>query len=136
MNDDINLPLFVYGTLLSDQPAFDLIAGAVERSALARAPGLVLASVGPYPLAAPGVGEVVGEVHWLRATQAPLLLDRLTQYEGPEYTPTRHQVFVLPHQTPLLAWLFLGDPAQAARLPAVPNGDWRAWRKRHQTHTR
>jgi gamma-glutamylcyclotransferase (GGCT)/AIG2-like uncharacterized protein YtfP len=130
MHDTVYLPLFVYGTLLSDQPAFDLIADAVERTAPARAPGLRMVNVGHYPLAAPGDGEIVGELHWLRREGYQARLDLLAEYEGPEYTLTQMNVFDLESGQLIAAWLFLGDPALAAHLPPIPHGDWRAWVQR------
>jgi gamma-glutamylcyclotransferase (GGCT)/AIG2-like uncharacterized protein YtfP len=130
MKDTVYLPLFVYGTLLSDQPAFDLIAGAVERSAQAQALGFIMANVGRYPLAAPGEGMIVGELHWLRREGYEALLALLTDYEGPEYRRTQVEVVDRESGQPITAWLFLGDPALAARLPPVPQGDWRAWVQR------
>ena len=125
-----HLPLFVYGTLMSDQPAFDLIAPSVVRSVAGMASGLVMYSVGPYPLAAPGVGVIQGEIHWLQPAGYDALLGELERYEGPEYTRVRHVVHEQAKPAHSFdAWLFLGDGAQAALLPLIPTGDWRAWRQ-------
>lgn len=130
MDDYTYLPLFVYGTLMTDQPAFDLIAGAVERSARAWLPGLALYHVGRYPLAAPGEGTVYGEVHWLRLAGYGELLKELELYEGPEYRRTRHLAFIDEEDRGAIeAWVFTGTSEYASRLPPIPGGDWRAWRR-------
>jgi gamma-glutamylcyclotransferase (GGCT)/AIG2-like uncharacterized protein YtfP len=129
MHDYTYLPLFVYGTLMTDQPAFDLIAGAVERSARARLPGLALYNVGRYPLAAPGQGTIDGEIHWLRLEGYAELLKELELYEGPEYRRTRHLAFIAGEdQGRIDVWVFTGTSEYASRLPPMPGGDWRAWR--------
>ncbi len=125
-----HLPLFVYGTLMSDQPAFDLIAPSVVRSVAGLAPGLVMYSVGPYPLAAPGVGVIQGEIHWLQPADYDALLGELERYEGPEYRRVRRVVHEQANPArPFDAWLFLGDAAQTDHFPLIPAGDWRAWRQ-------
>jgi gamma-glutamylcyclotransferase (GGCT)/AIG2-like uncharacterized protein YtfP len=124
---DHNLPLFVYGTLLSDQPAFDLIAAAVEHSAPGVVDGLALHSVGPYPLAVPGIGQIHGELHWLRADGYVALLGELELYEGPAYVRRAYPVRQRDTNERVAAWIFIGDPAQAAHLPLIPHGHWRRW---------
>ena len=61
----IQHPLFVYGTLMSDQRAFYRLAPAVTRSVRALLPDAQLFAVSWYPVAVSGAGEVHGEVHWL-----------------------------------------------------------------------
>lgn len=130
MHDYAYLPLFVYGTLMTDQPAFDLITGAVERSVRAWLPGLALYNVGRYPLAAPGEGTVYGEIHWLRQAGYVELLKELELYEGPEYRRTRHLAFTDGEdQGAIEVWVFTGGLEYASRLPRIPSGDWRVWRR-------
>jgi gamma-glutamylcyclotransferase (GGCT)/AIG2-like uncharacterized protein YtfP len=129
MHDYAYLPLFVYGTLMTDQPAYNLIAGAVERSARAWLPGLALYNVGRYPLAAPGEGTVYGEIHWLRQAGYAELLKELELYEGPEYRRARHQAFIEGRdETAIEVWVFIGESEYARRLPRISGGDWQAWR--------
>lgn len=126
MNDYAYLPLFVYGTLMTGQPAFDLIARAVERSAQARLPGLALYDVGRYPLAAPGEGTVYGEIHWLRPVGYVALLKELELYEGPEYRRVRQMVYTdEAGEAPIEVWVFIGERAYASRLLRISTGDWR-----------
>jgi gamma-glutamylcyclotransferase (GGCT)/AIG2-like uncharacterized protein YtfP len=129
MNAPPSLPLFVYGTLLTDQPAFPLLAHAVERSAPAVVDGLTLYSVGRYPLALPGLGQIVGEVHWLRHDHDATLLVELDQYEGAEYTRQQWSARLVQPSQLVTVWVYVGDPRISVNLPPVPHGDWRAWLK-------
>ncbi len=127
------LPLFVYGTLMTGQPAFPLLAGAVVRSALASLRGLALYNVGRYPLAAPAAPEsqIAGELHWLRAADYPARLARLDAYEGPEYQRVCYWADCpTVAADPIQAWVFIGQVDYAARLQPIPQGDWRAWIQR------
>jgi gamma-glutamylcyclotransferase (GGCT)/AIG2-like uncharacterized protein YtfP len=121
------LPLFVYGTLLSDQPAFPLLAYAVELSAPAKIDGLTLYNVGRYPIAVPGPGQIVGEVHWVRQDSYAALLAELDQYEGGEYTRQPWSARLDQPLQRVTVWIYVGDPLISTKLPQVPNGDWRAW---------
>jgi gamma-glutamylcyclotransferase (GGCT)/AIG2-like uncharacterized protein YtfP len=127
INQAAYLPLFVYGTLLSGQPAFHLIAHAVERFAPAKAPGLVMHNVGRYPIAVPGQGQIVGEVHWLYPERYVALLAELDEYEGAEYKRQVYTALLTGDQQTAEVWIFVGDPVYAARFPLVPDGDWRRW---------
>jgi gamma-glutamylcyclotransferase (GGCT)/AIG2-like uncharacterized protein YtfP len=120
------LPHFVYVTLLTDQPAHYLIAASIVQSAAASVAGLALYSVGRYPIAVPGAGQVIGEVHWLQPTNYTALLQELEAYEGPEYTRTRW-LAQLADERQLAVWVFTGEPAAAQHLPVITTGDWRAW---------
>jgi gamma-glutamylcyclotransferase (GGCT)/AIG2-like uncharacterized protein YtfP len=133
MTDEVlYLPLFVYGTLMSDQPAFDLIAASVERSLAGRVGGLVMVDMGRYPLAVAGDGVIVGEIHWLRRDGYRVLLHELAMYEGPEYMRARYFAHPLDGSPPIAVWLFVGQPAVAVEKRRIPSGDWRAWRHRQE----
>lgn len=121
------LPLFVYGTLMTGQPAFSLLAPSVERSAPACIPGLVLYNIGRYPIAAPGPATLIGEVHWLREEGYANLLTQLEQYEGSEYTRQRYAAHLSDDRSPVDVWVFVGDPAYATQFPTIPSGDWRTY---------
>jgi gamma-glutamylcyclotransferase (GGCT)/AIG2-like uncharacterized protein YtfP len=122
-----HLPLFVYGTLLTGQPAFDLIAAASIRAASARVAGLSMYNVGRYPMATPGAGELIGELHWLYTQLYAQLLVDLKAYEGPEYTRRRCLARLVEDNTSVEAWVFVGEQAYGARFPAIAHGDWRRW---------
>lgn len=118
-------PLFVYGTLMSDQRAFHLLAPAVTHSARAALTEADLHVVSWYPLAVPGTGTVHGEVHWLDHQTYAAVLARLDEYEGDEYVRLVRPV-QLPTGERVEAWVYLGDPASAQTLPRLEHGDWRA----------
>lgn len=122
------LPLFVYGTLLSDQPAFPLFAAASVHFLPAEMKDLCLYNVGRYPIAAAGTGSVTGEVHWLHEAGYDALLARLDQYEGDEYRRVQREAVILgAHgvEQSVAVWIYLGDPTYAAQFDLISNGDWR-----------
>lgn len=119
-------PLFVYGTLMSDQRAFHLLADAVTRSARAALTDADLHVVSWYPLAVPGTGMVHGEVHRLDHQAYAAVLARLDEYEGDEYVRLVRPV-QLPTGEQVDAWVYLGDPTPAQALPRLEHGDWRAY---------
>jgi gamma-glutamylcyclotransferase (GGCT)/AIG2-like uncharacterized protein YtfP len=119
-----HLPLFVYGTLMSGQPAHKRLAGSMLRLEKAQLQGVSLHVVSWYPLAAPGDGEVHGEVVWLRSEGYAELLTALDAYEGDEYTRVVRSVRI-PGGDTISCWVYLATAATAARYPRVPDGDWR-----------
>nr|WP_290666798.1 gamma-glutamylcyclotransferase family protein [Ardenticatena sp.] len=130
--------LFVYGTLLSDQPNHRRIRPFidVEQTMSAVLPGAVLHDAGAYPMAVRGVGRVIGEVVWLRPECAHEALARLDEYEGvAEGLYTReHATVITPCCGPIVeAWVYWGNPRIAARYPRIPSGDWRQQRRQKRT---
>lgn len=117
-------PLFVYGTLMSDQRAFHRLADAVTRSAPARLPDADLYVVSWYPIAVPGAGQIHGEVHWLAADASHRVLAQLDEYEGDEYVRAVRRV-TLADGDEVEAWVYLGDAAAAHGLAHLNHGDWR-----------
>lgn len=130
------LPLFAYGTLMSDQPAFPRLAHAVDRHVPAVLDNIVLHAIGWYPMAIPGAGQVLGEVIWLKPALFEEVLAALDAYEGDEYTRVRCIATLAggpavdqddDHEDEQVeCWLYLGDPAIAAAYPLVKGGNWRA----------
>jgi gamma-glutamylcyclotransferase (GGCT)/AIG2-like uncharacterized protein YtfP len=116
--------LFVYGTLMSGERAFALFAAASLRSVAARLHNARLHNVDGYPIAVLGKGTVSGEVHWLDPAQLPSLLQQLDHYEGDEYVRTICSVHLATGEQ-CEAWVYLGDPTAAERLPLIRGGDWR-----------
>jgi gamma-glutamylcyclotransferase (GGCT)/AIG2-like uncharacterized protein YtfP len=84
-------------------------------------------NVGRYPIAAPGPGQIIGEVHWLYPERYSALLTELEEYEGSEYQRRVHTARLASEQQTVEVWLFVGDPVYAARFPLVPGGDWQKW---------
>lgn len=121
------LPLFVYGTLLSDQPAFYLIAAHVVKSAPATVLGLTLHDAGHYPIAVPGADHITGEVHWLRTAGYAALIKKLDIYEGAEYTRQRYQALLTADRQLVDVWVFVGILKHGKCFPLIADGNWRNW---------
>lgn len=122
------LPLFVYGTLMSDQPAFPRFAHASICHVSAQLSDIVLHSVGRYPIAADGAGVLHGELHWLSEEQYTQLLNQLDEYEGDEYVRVQRQATVMSGAQRgqiVTAWIYLGTAEYAATFPRLISGDWR-----------
>lgn len=123
--------LFVYGTLLSDQPNHRLLRPFIdpEQTLAAVLPGAVLHDAGAYPMVVRGVGRVLGEVVWVRPECADEALAQLDAYEDvADGLYTRETATVItPCCGPIVdAWVYWGNPHIAARYPRIPSGDWRA----------
>jgi gamma-glutamylcyclotransferase (GGCT)/AIG2-like uncharacterized protein YtfP len=127
-----HLPLFVYGTLMSGQPAFHLVAPSVMRSTQAVVYGLVMHDAGAYPVALPGEGCIVGEVLWLSDAGYVSLLDILAAYEGPEYRREQYTAHLNGVEGTVEAWVFVGAAGFASQMPLVSDGDWRQWLRRQR----
>lgn len=131
------LPLFVYGTLMSGERAYGRFSHAVERSAPATLAETDLYSLGHYPMAVSGDGMVTGEVHWLDPAAHDRVLAQLDEYEGVGVGYARMQVTVqiimavVERATEggqqILAWAYLGLDHIAEQHPKIENGDWRAY---------
>jgi gamma-glutamylcyclotransferase (GGCT)/AIG2-like uncharacterized protein YtfP len=127
---ETQLPLFVYGTLLTGERAHSLLANSVERKAHAVMPGAVLYSLGAYPMLMDGHGQVSGEVVWITAEAYQELLAVLDGYEGPPYTRRRRSIRVfgcdeVRHGGEIDAWVYVGNEIPL-ESPQVPGGDWRS----------
>ncbi|MBW7882010.1 MAG: gamma-glutamylcyclotransferase [Caldilineaceae bacterium] len=117
-------PLFVYGTLLSTQKAYPLLAPAVARSAIAWIDGATLHDLGPYPMLVAGSGRVFGEAHWLNPTRYTATLHQLDAYEGKDYERVLRPVQVDGLDRPVQAWVYVGNLELAMQYPLVLDGRW------------
>lgn len=115
--------LFVYGSLLSGEPAHPLLAGARFIGPARTAAGFELVDLGDYPaLLRAGEAQVAGELYEV----SDEILAAVDVYEGCPEIYARRRIE-----------LEGGDPAEAyvmnaeehARgLPRVTSGDWRSRR--------
>lgn len=129
-------PLFVYGTLMQGESADSHLAEHVVRRRPALLPRADLHALGWYPMAVPGQGQVLGELLWLSEPHYHALLALLDLYEGDEYVRRLTPVASREDRTAagdhadasIRAWVYWGEPEHARRFPAVPSGDWRAFR--------
>jgi gamma-glutamylcyclotransferase (GGCT)/AIG2-like uncharacterized protein YtfP len=135
----VELPFFVYGTLLSGEVNHGLFLRGRTRSAEpGRLTGAVLYDGPGYPYAVPDPGGVVsGElVTALPEAYGELLagLDRLEEYVpgSPRnlYERIERDVVRDADGVTVRAWVYVAAPAVAARLRAggklIEGGDWRA----------
>jgi gamma-glutamylcyclotransferase (GGCT)/AIG2-like uncharacterized protein YtfP len=77
--------IFVYGTLMSDQPMHGLLGDAELVSRIRTAPRYELVHLGPYPaLLRGGATSVRGELYRVPSTALPAL----DEYEGDQYERT------------------------------------------------
>ncbi len=123
--------LFVYGTLMAGECNADRIPdGLVLRRRTARVRG-VLVDLGRYPaLRLDGSGgDVIGEPLQFSPAPAPALLAELDAFEGPGYARHTLTVLVDGEFAPVVAWGFV-QISRGADGPTIPDGDWRAWRRR------
>jgi gamma-glutamylcyclotransferase (GGCT)/AIG2-like uncharacterized protein YtfP len=132
----LQLPLFVYGTLLSGEINHDLfLRGRTRREEPGRLSGAVLYDGPGYPYA---VEERGGVVHGELVTARPdeyeellVALDRLEEYDpsDPRSLYQRVEREVTGAGGAVRAWVYLAAPAVTARLRArgklIESGDWR-----------
>lgn len=118
------LPVFTYGTLMSNQRAFGLLAKVVTHTVAARLDGARLHDVGPYPMLVLAGGDpVYGELHWLDPLQYDRTLRLLDAYEGKLYRREPVAVATAEEQR-VTGWVFVGNEVVACRYPVVPSGRW------------
>ncbi len=134
--------VFVYGSLKRGQSNHHLIASACFEGE-ARAPGLVLHDLGPFPMAI--AAALAGSAAWTEyeneastvndsersnlSIQGEVFavdgetLQKLDRLEGVPrlYQRHRRQLHDGRH-----AWIYLGQPHQVRHVPALPDGQWPA----------
>jgi gamma-glutamylcyclotransferase (GGCT)/AIG2-like uncharacterized protein YtfP len=123
----VNLPVFVYGSLMSagDQGA---LLGSLGRSA-ARARGALYHLPAGYPALMLGADDVVyGE---LVEAPGPRLLALLDQYEGvSEGLFSREQIDVEVGLRRVKAWAYVMERPEARGAKRLKSGRWRCIRRR------
>jgi gamma-glutamylcyclotransferase (GGCT)/AIG2-like uncharacterized protein YtfP len=117
----VNLPLFVYGTLLADAPQAGLLAGLARRAATTN--GRLFRMPQGYPALVPGSeGEVTGE---LVASPGPRL-GLLDRYEGlAEGVYRRVVIPVRSAGATLEAWAYVMPEAALRGGAPMRSGRWR-----------
>lgn len=106
----------VYGTLKRGQVNHHWLDGVACHGRV-RLENLVLHDLGPFPMAVPGQGVVVGELYQV---DAPLLasLDRL------EGVPRLYQRWRCRPPGGPWSWVYLGRPYQVRHSPVLVDGCW------------
>ena len=138
---------FVYGTLRPGQPNFGRISRLVAEVQPAVLPDHVLYGRElPFPYAAPGAGQVVGDLLRIRLggmEESLRILDMLEGYRG-EGRPNHYErlaVSVVTADGMRTAWVYLASASILVRLTpdqAIASGDWcrRAGRTIHAARVR
>jgi gamma-glutamylcyclotransferase (GGCT)/AIG2-like uncharacterized protein YtfP len=121
------LPLFVYGTLMTGASQAGLLAGLGRTTAMVR--GSLWSLPAGYPaLCLEGDDRVHGE---LVDPPSPRLLELLDRYEGvDEGLYRRVRVEVIVGLRPGTAWAWVMDAPRLHGGRAIPEGRWRAVRRR------
>lgn len=130
----IQLPFFVYGTLLPGETYYPLWRDAIDEVRPALMTCARLYSLGRFPMliGAPD-GEVRGMAVWVRPSSyraALALLDRLEgvdllPHDSPGYRRVRRIVRPL-GRPPVVAWVYVGHPAFIAGAPRI-GPDWKSY---------
>jgi gamma-glutamylcyclotransferase (GGCT)/AIG2-like uncharacterized protein YtfP len=115
--DNGEVLVFVYGTLKRGHGNHHWLAGAPFQGE-AELPDVVLHDLGPFPMAVPGEGKVLGEVYRIDAG-ALARLDRLEGY------PRLYDRRPLPLADGRSAWVYLGRPHQVRHVHAIADGLWK-----------
>lgn len=138
MNGDAmqpELPVFVYGTLLPEQPNAHVWGGgiaALEPAVLERA---CLYDMGHYPmLVEEGAGRVTGALVTVRSQTYTAVLARLDDLEGfdpaqPEASAYRRlqRDVVLVDGRRVTAWVYVGGAPYVQDCERIEGGDWAAY---------
>jgi gamma-glutamylcyclotransferase (GGCT)/AIG2-like uncharacterized protein YtfP len=114
--NDGEILVFVYGTLKRGHGNHHWLAGAPFQGE-AELPDVVLHDLGPFPMAVPGEGIVIGELYRIDAA-ALVRLDRLEGY------PRLYDRRPLPLADGRTAWVYLGRPHQVRHVSAIVDGRW------------
>lgn len=142
MPNEQQLPFFVYGTLLPDQPNFTLWGQEIAQMTPAKFHGGKLYDMGYYPmLVTVEDGNIIqGMVITVKAEQYDAVQQRLDALEG--YDPNEPDLsgyqrraveVILANGRSQTAWVYLGQPELVTGRPSVSSGDWAAYAAKKQT---
>jgi gamma-glutamylcyclotransferase (GGCT)/AIG2-like uncharacterized protein YtfP len=134
------LPFFVYGTLLPDQPNYDLIVKESIEQRPAYFPDGRLYDLGPFPMLLEGSGGLVkGILYSINEADYPIILHRLDALEGfNPRNPTAgdfrrvKRLVNLESGSSIIAWVYLGKPASIIGARFILSGDWIAYSRENK----
>ena len=140
MHKQKQLPFFVYGTLLPEQPNFSLWGTAIKEMEPATFYGGQLYNMGYYPMMITAVlSELVqGMCITVKASQYEVITQRLDELEG--YDPAnpgdsdyhRQQVdVVLADGRTQPSWVYIGQAKYVVGKLAISNGNWAEYAANH-----
>ena len=106
----------VYGTLMRGHTNHHWLAGAPCQGRV-RLPSLALHDLGPFPMAVPGPGSLIGELYRVEAAT----LHRLDHLEG---VPRLYRRWRWRSIDGPWVWVYVGQPHQVRHSPHLPDGHW------------
>ncbi|HSH02167.1 MAG TPA: gamma-glutamylcyclotransferase family protein [Anaerolineae bacterium] len=128
----MQLPFFVYGTLIPGQPNAYLWGEGIERMARAEVANGRLFDMGHFPMLLLGEGgPIQGVVLWLKADMYGAIVPRIDALE--QYDPERDdnvyervvcRARLAETGEEVAAWLYLGVAAHTVGRGLIPGGDW------------
>ena len=127
-----DVPFFVYGTLLPDQPNFQLWGDSISRMEYGRIKDCQLFDMGAYPMLVESKGKYVhGMLVFVIPEYKDEMITRIDELEG--YDPEKHgesaynremQEVELESGKTVTAWVYLGHKKYIEQEKPVPGGKW------------
>lgn len=137
MNTDAierELPIFVYGTLLPEQPNAFLWGSGIAEIETAVLQPATLYDMGHYPMLVEEAGQVTGALVRVRPEQYTAVVARLDELEGfdpaqPEASAYRRLArgVRLADGREAMAWVYVGGTSFVQGCPRIDDGDWAAY---------
>ena len=127
-----DVPFFVYGTLLPEQPNFRLWGDCISRMEYGRIKDCQLFDMGAYPMLVESKEKYVhGILVFVIPEYTDEIITRIDELEG--YDPEKHgesaynremQEVELENEKTVTAWVYLGHKKYIDKGKAVPGGQW------------
>ena len=127
-----DVPFFVYGTLLPDQPNFRLWKDSISRMEYGRIKDCQLFDMGAYPMLVESEEKYVhGMLVFVMSKHKDKMIIRIDELEG--YNPEKHgesaynremREVELENEKTVTAWVYLGHKKYIDKGKAVPGGKW------------
>ena len=127
-----DVPIFVYGTLLPDQPNFRLWKDSISRLEYGRIKDCQLFDMGAYPMLVESKEKYVhGMLVFVIPEYVDEMITRIDELEG--YDPEKHGVSAynremreveLESGKTVTAWVYLGHNKYIDQEKPVPGGKW------------
>jgi gamma-glutamylcyclotransferase (GGCT)/AIG2-like uncharacterized protein YtfP len=127
-----DVPFFVYGTLLPEQPNFRLWGSSISRMEYGRIKDCQLFDMGAYPMLVESKEKYVhGMLVFVVPEYKDEMIIRIDELEG--YNPEKHgesaynremREVELENGKTVTAWVYLGNKKYIDKVKAVPGGKW------------
>ena len=127
-----DVPFFVYGTLLPEQPNFRLWKDSISRMEYGRIKDCQLFDMGAYPMLVESNEKYVhGMLVFIMPEHKDEMIARIDELEG--YDPGKHgesaynremREVELENGKAVTAWVYLGHKKYIGKEKSVPSGKW------------